>query len=61
VQRGRDRFDDDEDLQIVLTHLVQIIGEAASRSSPDFTGRTPQIPWRRIAGLRVRFPGPAPA
>lgn len=46
VQRCRHRFDDDEDLQIVLTHLVQIIGEAASRLSPELTSRYPQVPWR---------------
>jgi uncharacterized protein with HEPN domain len=30
VVGGRERFDADEDLQIVLVYLVQIIGEAAS-------------------------------
>lgn len=54
VQRGRDRFDDDEDLQIVLTHLIQIIGEAATRLSPEFIDGNPQIPWRRITGMRHR-------
>lgn len=54
VQRGRDRFDDDEDLQIVLTHLVQIVGEAASRLSTELISRNPQVPWRRITGMRHR-------
>jgi uncharacterized protein with HEPN domain len=54
VQRGRHRFDDDEDLQIVLTHLVQIIGEAASRLSPEFINRNPRVPWRQITGMRHR-------
>ena len=54
VQRGRDRFDDDEDLQIVLTHLIQIIGEAATRLSPELIDGNPQIPWRRITGMRHR-------
>jgi uncharacterized protein with HEPN domain len=54
VQRGRYRFNDDEDLQIVLTHLIQIVGEAASRLSPELTGRNPHIPWRQITGMRHR-------
>jgi uncharacterized protein with HEPN domain len=28
--KGRDAFDADEDTQIVLVHLIQIIGEAAN-------------------------------
>jgi len=54
VQRGRDNFDEDEDLQIVLTHLIQIIGEAATRLSPGLIDGNPQIPWRRITGMRHR-------
>jgi uncharacterized protein with HEPN domain len=30
VARGRQVFDADEDTQIVLVHLIQVIGEAAS-------------------------------
>lgn len=37
VDRRRERFDADEDRQIVLTHLVQVIGEAAARVSSDTT------------------------
>ena len=29
-----------------------IIGEATKRLSPDVRRRYPQIPWKRIAGLR---------
>lgn len=54
VQHGRGRFDTDEDLQIVLTHLIQIIGEAASRLSPDLTSAHPEVPWRQIIGMRHR-------
>jgi uncharacterized protein with HEPN domain len=54
VLRGRARFDAEEDLQIVLTHLVQIIGEAAARLGPETTAASPEIPWRRITGMRHR-------
>lgn len=47
VEHGRTRFDADEDLQIVLTHLVQVIGEAASRITPELTARRPTGPDRR--------------
>jgi uncharacterized protein with HEPN domain len=32
VARGRQVFDADEDTQIVLVHLIQVIGEARSRA-----------------------------
>lgn len=54
VERGRDRFDADEDLQIVLTHLVQVIGEAASRLSTELVDRYPAVPWRQVIGMRHR-------
>lgn len=54
VECGRSRFDTDEDVQIVLVHLVQIIGEAASRISQEITGQHSDIPWRQIVGMRNR-------
>ncbi|MGH3799958.1 MAG: HepT-like ribonuclease domain-containing protein [Pseudonocardiaceae bacterium] len=35
----------------MVRHL-QIIGEAASRLSDDARSRRPDIPWRKIIGLR---------
>ncbi|MDQ2707558.1 MAG: DUF86 domain-containing protein [Actinomycetota bacterium] len=54
VRRGRDSFVADEDLQIVLIHLVQVIGEAASRVTPELTAQHPRVPWRQIVGMRNR-------
>lgn len=54
VEGGRARFDADEDVQIVLVHLVQIIGEASSRVSSEIIGRYPDVPWRQIVGMRNR-------
>ncbi|SBW27102.1 hypothetical protein FDG2_5159 [Candidatus Protofrankia californiensis] len=54
VRRGRERYDTDDDVQIVLTHLVQVIGEASSRLSSELTGRYRQVPWRQIVGIRHR-------
>lgn len=54
VRRGRGRFDADEDLQIVLTHLVQVIGEAASRLSTEVIDRYSAVPWLQVIGMRHR-------
>lgn len=48
----REQFRTYEDLQIILTHLIQVIGEAASRVSKPFREANPQIPWRAIIGMR---------
>lgn len=51
----RQRYDADEDLQIVFTHLVQVIGEAASRVSADMRQAHPEVPWQKIIGMRYRL------
>jgi uncharacterized protein with HEPN domain len=35
-----------------LVKLVEIIGEAASRITRDFQDAPPEIPWRKIVGMR---------
>ena len=52
---GREEFDEDEDLQLALTHLIQIVGEAASRSSEELRKQYPAIPWVQIIGMRHRI------
>ncbi len=47
-------FDADEDLQSVLVHLVQVIGEAAAGLSDEFTSQHSEIPWRQIVAVRNR-------
>ncbi len=53
--KSRDNFDSNEDLRIVLTHLVQTIGEAARRVSPAFQKDHPEVPWSDIIGMRHRI------
>lgn len=50
----REEFDGDEALTLAVTHLLQTIGEAARRVSPEFQTRHPEIPWRPIIGMRHR-------
>lgn len=53
--RTREEYDADEDLQMVIAHLVQIIGEAASRVSRQSRAQYTEIPWKRIVGIRHRI------
>lgn len=57
ILSGKDRTNYDQDvvLRLALTHLVQIIGEAAQRVSKDFQDLHPQVPWREITGMRNRI------
>lgn len=54
VRRGREHFDADEDTQLAVVRLLEILGEAASRLSPDFRAAHPELPWRAVTGLRNR-------
>jgi uncharacterized protein with HEPN domain len=52
--KGRAAFDGDEDTQIVLVHLIQVIGEAAAGLSDGFIAQHPEVPWRQIIATRNR-------
>jgi uncharacterized protein with HEPN domain len=51
-ENGSLDFSSDQALLYALAHLVQIIGEAARRVSPEFRSRYPQVPWTEIIGMR---------
>jgi uncharacterized protein with HEPN domain len=53
--KSRADYDGDEDLRIVLAHLVQTLGEAASRVSAATRDAHPEIPWRQVVGIRHRI------
>lgn len=42
--KNRQDYDRDSVLRLALTHLIQVIGEAARRVSVQFRERHPQIP-----------------
>jgi len=50
--KTRSEFDANEDLRLALTHLIQTFGEAARRVSSTFQETHPQIPWKKIVGMR---------
>jgi uncharacterized protein with HEPN domain len=53
--KGKDAYDADEDLRIVLAHLVQMIGEAANRVSVAGRVAHSTIPWKQVIGVRHRI------
>ena len=57
ISQARKRSDLDEDLtfNLALTHLIEIIGEAANRVPEDFQESHAEIPWGQIIGMRNRL------
>jgi uncharacterized protein with HEPN domain len=52
---ARAEYDTDENLRLALAHLIQVIGEAARRVSPEGRAAHPEIPWREITGIRHKI------
>jgi uncharacterized protein with HEPN domain len=57
MAQGRSRSDLDADRQfnLALVRLLEIVGEAASRMTPEDRALYPDIPWLQIVGLRNRL------
>ncbi len=53
--KTRAQYDEDDILRLGLTHLVQVIGEAARKVSDEFRDEHTEIPWRKIVGMRHRI------
>jgi len=45
----------DELAQLALARLLEIVGEAAGRVSPDYQAAHPEVPWPSMSGLRNRL------
>lgn len=54
-RRHRGDLDEDEQLTFSLTHLLEILGEAAGKVSTECQKASPQIPWPKIVGMRNRL------
>lgn len=52
THRQRDDLDSDEVLTLALTHLVEILGEAAKNVSQSTKEAYPNLPWRRMDILK---------
>lgn len=52
---ARSEFDQNEDIQLALVHLLQTIGEAARKVSDKTRTLRPEIPWAQAIGMRHRL------
>jgi len=50
--KTKEEFDSDRTLRLALTHLLQIVGEAARSVSRGFREAHPDVPWKDITGMR---------
>lgn len=48
----RTEFEDDDMRESAVVRQLTIMGEAAKNVSPGFRAAHPEIPWRKMAGMR---------
>ena len=53
--KSRNDLDSDRLLGLALIRLMEMIGEAANRVSPEYKSCYASIPWSQIIGLRNRL------
>jgi uncharacterized protein with HEPN domain len=54
-QAAREAFEEDDVVQLATLHLIQRLGEAASRLSAGFRAAHPEFPWSEMIGMRNRI------
>jgi len=52
---SRQELEENRLLNLALTRLLEIVGEAATRVSDEERSRLPGIPWAQITGMRNRL------
>lgn len=52
ASRGRADFEAQELIQTWVIHHIEIMGEAASRISPELREAHPEIPWAQVVAMR---------
>jgi len=53
--RSRSDLDTDRMFALALTHLVELVGEAAAQVPQAVQDEHPQIPWPKVVGMRNRL------
>lgn len=53
--KNRDDLDNDRMLELALVRLMEIIGEAAGRITPETRAKLPNIPWSDVVAMRNRL------
>lgn len=54
AERARADLDSDDMLLFALVRAVEIVGEAASKISPEGRAMLPTVPWADVIGMRNR-------
>ena len=52
---SREEYDGNETIRLALTHIIQVVGEAARLIPVEFRDQHPQVPWHEIIGMRHRI------
>jgi len=52
---SREDLDSDRQLVLAVVKCIEIIGEAASRVSPEGQAEAPELPWRDMIDMRHRL------
>jgi len=57
MTRGKDRseLNTNRMLELALIRLIEIIGEAAARITPELQAQHPSFPWHQVIGMRNRL------
>ena len=53
--KSRSDLEEDETLRLAVTHLVELVGEAASQVPASERNRFPNIQWPKIISMRNRL------
>ena len=53
--RSRAELDSDRKLNLSLVRLLEVIGEAARGISDEFRTQHPELPWKKMVGMRDRL------
>jgi uncharacterized protein with HEPN domain len=53
--RSRAELESDRKLNLSLVRLLEVIGEAARGMSDEFRTQYPELPWKKMVGMRDRL------
>jgi uncharacterized protein with HEPN domain len=51
----RGDLDNDEKLRFAVTHLVELVGEAANQIPDEIQAQYSEVPWQKITSMRHRL------